>query len=201
MTTLTLDQVEAVRSRLARAHALAAMRFREAFERIPVADRTRAHLEIQAAALVESADRIRIRGGVQYDVDGDLVTPYVERGKPLFGFFEIDRTPIAIFEYWLVISEILASPAWRVTKIVAVAGEYDDALRRMESPQIVRALPPPLLPVVDLRDDHTAMLDVTLYTRAGEERIERRSLLLDPHNEFVFHGRVLLAEGRAGVAV
>jgi len=201
MTQLTVDQVAAVRSRIARAHALAALRFRESFDSIAVADRTRAHLEIQAAALIESADRIRIRGRVQYDVNGDVVAPFVERGKPLFPFFDIDRTPLSVFEYWLVISEILASPSWSVTKLIAIPGEYDDALRRMESPQIVRAIPPPLLPAVELRDDGTALFDVTVYTRAAEERIERRTLFLDRSNEFVFHERVLLAEGRGGVAV
>jgi len=201
VTALTLEQVDAVRSRIARAHALAAMRFREGFDGIAVADRTQAHLEIQAAALIESAEHIRVRGAIRYDVDGTTVAPFVERGEPLFPFIDIDRTPLSIFEYWLVISEILASPAWNVTKLIASPGEYDDGLRRMESPQIVRAIPPPLLPSVEMRDDGTALLDVTLYTRAGEERIERRSLLLDRGNEFVFHARALLAEGRGGVPV
>jgi len=177
------------------------MRFRESFNDLAEADRTRVHLEIQAAALIESADRIRLHGRVQYAVEGTSVAPYVERGKPLFPFFEVDRTPLAIFEYWLVISEILASPSWSVTKLIASAGEYDDALRRLQSAQIVRAIPPPLLPSVELHDDHTALLDVTVYTRAGEERIERRSLVLDAANEFHFHGRVLVAEGRGGVEV
>jgi hypothetical protein len=84
---------------------------------------------------------------------------------------------------------------------VATADEYDAALMRMHSPQIVRALIVTHLPSVDPRDDGTAMLDATVYTRAEEERIERRQLLLDVHNEFHYHGRELLAEGRGGVRV
>ena len=158
-------------------------------------------MEIQAAALLESAESVRVLGTIRYDVVDRLATPYVERGRPLFPFFDVERTEIGVFEYWLVISEILASAAWHVTKLIADAHEYDDALRRMQSPQIVRAIPPPLLPSVDLRDDGTALLDVTVYTRAGEERIERRTLALDSENEFRFHGRVLLAEGRGGVDI
>jgi hypothetical protein len=197
---LHVAEVAAVRSRIARAHALAAARFREAF----VAGEAHPevlHLEIQAAALLECAERVRLRGAIRYELADRLATPYVERGKPLFPYFDVERTSVGVFEYWLVISEILASPAWHVTKLLAEPGEVDDALRRMESPQIVRAIPPPLLPSVDLRDDGTALLDVTVYTRAGEERIERRTLALDRENEFRFHGRVLIAEGRGGVAV
>ena len=54
---------------------------------------------------------------------------------------------------------------------------------------------------VDARDDGTALLEATVYTRAEEERIERRQLLLDVHNEFHYHGRALLAEGRGGVRI
>jgi len=154
-----------------------------------------------AAALVECAEHVRVRGAIRYEIVDRLATAYVERGKSLFPFFEVERTALGVFEYWLIISEILASPAWHVTKLIAEPGEYDDALRRMQSPQIVRAIPPPLLPSADLRDDGTALLEVTVYTRAGEERIERRTLALDEQNEFHFHGRVLLAEGRGGVAV
>lgn len=173
------------------------MRFREAFPNLAESDRAKAHLEIQAAALIESAERVRLSGRVQYAVDGNVVEPYVERGRPLFGFFDVERTPLAIFEYWLVISEILASPAWATTKLIASSGEYDDALRRMASPQIVRAVPPPLLPSVELHDDGSARLDVTVYSRSGEERIERRALMLDRANEFHFHSRALLAENGA----
>lgn len=159
------------------------------------------HLEILAAALLECAGHVRVLGTIHYEIADGMTTPYVERGRPVFPFFDIERTPAAIFEYWLVISEILASPAWHVTKLIADHGEYDEALNRMTSPQIVRAIPPPLPPAVELRDDGTALLDVTVYTRAGEERIERRTLALDTENEFRFHGRALLVEGRGGVDV
>jgi len=69
----------------------------------------------------------------------------------------------------------------------------------LQSPQIVRALVASFLPSVELRDDGTASLEATLYTRADEERIERRQLLLDVLNEFHYHGRQLIAEGRGGV--
>ena len=55
--------------------------------------------------------------------------------------------------------------------------------------------------LVRLSADGSAFLEATVYTRAAEERIERRLLLLDPHNEFHFHGRELIAEGRGGVRV
>ena len=158
-------------------------------------------MEMLAGALVECAEHVRVRGTIHYEIVDNLATPYVERGEPLFPFFEVERTAAAVFEYWLIVSEILASAAWHVTKLIADPGEYDRALGRMQSPQIVRAIPPPLLPDVELRDDGTALLDVTVYTLAGEERIERRTLALDRDNEFVFHGRVLLAEGRGGVDV
>ncbi|HEV2719780.1 MAG TPA: hypothetical protein VG323_07150 [Thermoanaerobaculia bacterium] len=175
-----------------------------------------------AAALVECAEHVRVLGTIHYDVVDRLVTPYVVgsaadasrvrrgetplgqpagRRRSIFSSFEIERSETGVFEYWLIISEILASAAWHVTRLIAEPAEYDDALRRMQSPQIVRAIPPPLLPSAELRDDGTALLDVTVYTRAGEERIERRTLALDEHNEFHFHGRALLAEGRGGVAV
>lgn len=158
-------------------------------------------MEIQAAALVECAEHVRLLGAIHYDVVDRLATPYVQFDHPLFPFFDVERSAVGVFEYWLIISEILASPAWHVTKLIADAHEYDDALRRMQSPQIVRVIPPPLLPSVELRDDGTALLAVTVYTRAGEERIERRTLALDRQNEFSFHGRELLAEGRGGVDI
>ncbi len=154
-----------------------------------------------AAALLECAEHVRVRGTIHYEIVDRLATPYVERGKDVFPFFEVERTAVGVFEYWLIISEILASPAWHVTKLIAEPAEYDDALRRMQSPQIVRAIPPPFLPSAELRDDGTALLDVTVHTRAGEERIERRTLALDERNELHFHGRELLAEGGGGVAV
>jgi len=88
-----------------------------------------------------------------------------------------------------------------MTRLIATADDYDAALMRMQSPQIVRALIVTHLPSVDARDDGTALLEATVYTRAEEERIERRQLLLDVHNEFHYHGRALLAEGRGGVRV
>jgi len=207
MQTLSPDDVKRIRASLARAHALAAGRFHEAFDRqvdIAPEDRWRVHLEIQASALLETAEGVRLRDGgrIKYRVQDDrTITPYVVEGQPLFPHFVIRRTTTALFEYWLIISEILASSAWAVTKVIAVPGEYDDALRRMREVQIVRVIPGILLPSVEWRDDGTAMLQVTLYTRAGEERIERRLLALDAKNEFHFHSRELLAEAKGGVAV
>lgn len=199
MTTLSLDGVQRVRDRIARAHELANARFREAFASGPLPPK--AHLAMQAAALVECASGLRVRGEIRYDVIGDESTPYVDRGIPVYEAFDVDRSPEAIFEYWLVISDIVGATSWRMTRLVATAEEYDAALMRMHSPQIVRALIVTHLPSVDARDDGTAMLDATVYTRAEEERIERRQLLLDVHNEFHYHGRELIAEGRGGVRV
>jgi hypothetical protein len=197
VTTLSRDEVDGVRDRVARAHELAAAQFRDTF----VAGQTlpTAHLEILAAALIEYAEGVRLDGRVQYQLDGDVITPFVVPGEPLFKYFEVERTPSAVFEYWLVISEIMASNSWRMTTLIASADEYDAAIRRMQSLQIVRALIASFLPSVDPRDDGTASLDVTVYTRADEERIERRLLLLDALNEFHYHGRELIAEGRGGV--
>lgn len=144
------------------------------------------HLELLAAALVECAEHVRLRGPLR---------------REDFSSYDVDRTEAGVFEYWLIISEILASAAWHVTKLIASADEYDEALRRMQSPQIVRAIPPPFPPSAELRDDGTALLEVTVHTRAGEERIERRTLALGADNEFRFHHRVLIAEGRGGVGV
>jgi hypothetical protein len=197
MQTISLQEVKRIRGQVARAHVLAAERFRRTFVRDP-----NIHLEIQAEALLETATGVRLRDGgrIRYEIDGQLVTPYVVPGEPLYRHLAVAKTPAAIFEYWLLVSELQSSAAWAMTKLVAEQGEYDDALRRMQMPQIVKALVPSLLPAAELRDDGTAMLYVTLYSRAGEERIERRALLLDPYNEFHFHGRELLAEGRGGVA-
>lgn len=201
MTTLTLDAVQRVRDRIARAHALANERFREAFASGTGPLPPKAHMAMQAAALVECASGLRVKGEIRYDVIGDESTPYVERGKPVYEFFDVDRNPEAIFEYWLVISDIVGATSWRMTRLIATADDYDAALMRMQSPQIVRALIVTHLPSVDARDDGTALLEATVYTRAEEERIERRQLLLDVHNEFHYHGRALLAEGRGGVRV
>ena len=197
MTTVASEEVARIRDRIARAHELAAAQFRDTF----VAGKTppTAHLEILAAALLEYAEGVRLDGRVQYQLDGDTIAPFAVPGEPLFPYFEVDRTPSAIFEYWLVISEILGSTSWRMTTVIASPDEYDAALQRMQSPQIVRALVATFLPSVEIRDDGSAALEATVYTRADEERIERRLLMLDAHNEFHFHGRELIAEGRAGL--
>ena len=199
MTTIALEEVSRLRARIAEAQAMAGARFRDAFANAPLDPL--AHLELQAAALLECAEGVRARGAVHYDVANGVTTPYVVRGEPLYRFFDIDRRPEAVLEYWLIVSEIVGSSAWRVTRLIATPDDYDAALRRMQSPQLVRALVVSHLPDCDLRDDGSALLDVTVYSRAGEERIERRSLLLDPQNEFHYHGRELLAEGRGGVNV
>lgn len=204
MTTLSLDAVQRVQERIARAHALANERFREAFASGTGPLPPKAHMAMQAKALVECASGLRVNGEIRYDVIDDESTPYIEgaeRGKPVYEAFDVDRNPEAIFEYWLVISDIVGATSWRMTRLVATAGDYDAALMRMQSPQIVRALVITHLPSVDARDDGTALLEATVYTRAEEERIERRQLLLDVHNEFHYHGRALLAEGRGGVRI
>jgi len=189
--TLGIEIVNAVRARIRRAHEEAAARFRDAF--VPGETPPTLHLELLAAALLAGAYGIRAHGRGYELVEGRIV--------PHFEDFDVDRTPQAIFEYWLIISEITGSASWRMTSLIATAEEYGAALRRMESPQIVRALVASFLPSVDVRDDGTAFLEATLYTRAQEERIERRQLLLDVHDEFHFHGRELIAEGRGGVTV
>ena len=199
MTSIAFESVQAIRARIERANQIAALRFREAFAAGPLPPV--AHLRMQAAALIESADGVRLNGEIAYDVTVDLVTPYVERGKPIYPYFEVARTPEAILEYWLIVSEIEASTSWRMTRLIASAEEYGAALGRMQSPQIVRALVTQFLPEVDVRADGTAMLEVTVYARAGDERVERRTLDLDVMNEFHFHARELLAEGRGGVRV
>lgn len=206
MQTLSPDDVKRIRASMARARALAAGRFHEAFDLqhdIAPDDRWRVHLEIQASALLETAEGVRLRDGrIRYRITDDrLITPYVVDGEPLFPHFVLRRTAPALFEYWLIVSEILASPSWAVTKVITVPGEYDDALRRMRQPQLIRVIPGVLLPSAEWRDDGSAILQVTLYTRAGEERIERRMLALDANNEFHFHSRELLAEAQGGVAV
>ncbi|MEA2163790.1 MAG: hypothetical protein QOK37_1917 [Thermoanaerobaculia bacterium] len=199
MTTLSLDAVERVRARIASAHDLANARFREAFASGPLAPK--AHMAMQAAALVECASGLRVHGEIRYDVIGDESTPYIAglRDRPVYESFDVDRNAEAVFEYWMVISDIVGATSWRMTRLVATPEEYDAALMRMQSPQIVRALIVTHLPSVDVRDDGTAMLEATVYTRADEERVERRQLLLDVHNEFHYHGRELIAEGRGGV--
>ncbi len=211
MQSVSLEDVERIRNGIERGHVLAAERFRTEFARdpLPAQDAGRMHLELQAAALLECAVHVRLRseGGhlstprIRYQLDDSIATPYVTPGEPLFPYFDSPQTAAAVFEYWMLISELLASAAWRVTQVLASPAEYDVALGLMRQPQIVRALPPPFLPSAELRDDGTSLLEVTLYTRAVEERVERRTLLLDEQNEFAFHTRVLIAEGSGGVDV
>src|SRR2546423_3782107 len=98
---LKLSDIAAVRSRIARAHALAAARFRETF--VAGDTRAEAHMEIQAAALLESAESVRVLGTIRYDVVDRLATPYVERGRPLFPFFDVERTEIGVVRACLVV--------------------------------------------------------------------------------------------------
>ncbi|HET7711014.1 MAG TPA: hypothetical protein VFL80_03710 [Thermoanaerobaculia bacterium] len=209
MNPVTYEEVQRVRERIANAHAVAAERFRNEFaERpLPADEAARRHLEIQAAALLESALYVqlvprddRTAASVHYELQESIATPYVAPGEPIFPSLTFPREPAAIFEYWMLISEMLASSAWRVTSVVASGEEFDAALRIMNQPQIVRAIPPPFLPAAEPHGDG-ARFEVTVYCRAEEERVERRSLLLDASNEFVFHSRELIAEGRGGVAV
>ena len=188
MTQLSLTEVEEARRRIATAHERANARFRTAFASRPVPPIV--HLEMLAEELMGGAEGVRLEGR-SYNIAGNLITPVYEN-------FDVDRTPAAIFEYWMIISEITGSAAWRMTRVIATPEEYDEALRRMQSPQLVRALVASFLPSVDVE---RAMLEVTVYTRAGEERIERRTLALDGSNEFHFHGRALIAEGKGGVSV
>lgn len=181
MTTLSRDDVARVRERIARAHDIAAIQFRDSF--VPGETAPTVHLQMLADALIGESDGIRLRGPA-YEIREGLIVPMYEN-------FEVDRTPLSIFEYWLVISEITGSDSWRMTKLIATPEEYDAALKQMRSPQIVRALVASFLPAVE-----GSSLAVTVYTRAGEERIERRLLLLDEGNEFHYHGRELIAEGR-----
>ncbi|MBV9492635.1 MAG: hypothetical protein JOZ54_00175 [Acidobacteria bacterium] len=195
MQAIELDEVNAIRARIARAHAIAAERFRAAFAENPD---WRSHLEIQAAALLETARGVHLRDGdrIAYRIDGRVVTPYVVEDRPLWPYLVIDRTPAAILEYWLLASELAA---WSMTKLIADHAEYDAALRRIQQPQLVRALVASFLPEAEVREDGTALLEVTVYTRAGEERIERRLLTMQPDQELVFHSRELIAEGKGGV--
>ena len=181
MTSLSANDVARVRARVARAHEIAAIQFRERF----VLGQTppTAHLQMLADALIGESEGIRLNGPA-YEIRDGLIEPNHEN-------FIVERTPVAIFEYWLIISEITGSDSWRMTKLITSPEEYEAALKQMRSPQIVRALVPSFLPVVE-----DSMLSVVVYSRAGEERIERRQLFLDENNEFHFHGRELIAEGR-----
>jgi hypothetical protein len=201
---IPIEEVERIRAQVARANELAAARFRDSFAAqsdIPPNERWRSHLEIQAAALLETARDVRGHGRVHYDIMGRTVIPYIVRGEPLFRHFDIAPTPAALFEYWMVISTILASSGWSMTRVIATSDEYNRSLALMQQPQIVRALIASFLPEAEWRDDGGAHLEVTLYTRADEERIERRLLTMGADQEWTYHSRELIAEGRAGVRV
>ena len=184
MTTVSLPEVADVRARIARAHERANAEFRETF--VPGVTPPTRYLEIVARTLIEEARGVRLTGE-PYAIDNGLIVPIYEN-------FDVDAD--ALFEYWIISSEITGSPSWRMTKVIATPDEYDDALKRMRSPQIVRALVASFLPSYE----HNS-LEVTVYTRAVEERVERRMLTLDASNEFHFHSRELIAEGRGGVGV
>jgi hypothetical protein len=184
VTQVSIADVNDVRARIARAHERAAAEFRDTFI-LGTTPPTR-HLEILASHLIAEARAVRVIG-----------EPFtIEEGRIVPQHENFDVGPDALFEYWMIISEIAGSTAWRMTRVVATPDEYDEALRRMKSPQIVRALVGSFLPSYE-----RASLEVTLYTRAVEERVERRMLTLDASNEFHFHSRELIAEGRGGVPV
>lgn len=206
MQTVSIEDVERVRKQKVDASELAAERFRASFAAqsdLPPNERWRAHLEIQAGALMETARDVRLVAGarIHYDIMGRVVVPFIRRGEPLYRHFQIEKTPAAIFEYWMLISELSASPSWSLTKLVATKEEYDAALNRMKQPQLVRVLVVSFLPEAEVRADGTAMLEVTVHSRADEERIERRLLRLDEAQEFHYHSRELIAEGKGGVRV
>ena len=184
MTLLSLAEVQYVRERIARAHQRAAAEFRDTF--IPGTTPPTRHLELLASALINEARGVRVNGPA-YVIEDNLITP-------VYANFRVEQS--ALFEYWMIVSEIAGSPSWRMTRVIATSDEYDEALKRMKSPQIVRALVGTFLPSIE-RDS----VEVTVYTRAVEERIERRMLTLDASNEFDFHSRELIAEGRGGVPV
>ncbi|HEY5609920.1 MAG TPA: hypothetical protein VIL97_01830 [Thermoanaerobaculia bacterium] len=202
MTPIPLSEVTAIRERFARGRELTAARFRDAFAAsdAPPNERWRSHLEIQAASMLDALEYVSLPGAlkVHYEIDGRVIRPFVKPNTPLYPFFAIEKTPPALLEYWIFVSELSSSGAWSMTRLVATSEEYNDALARMQQPQLVRSLVAAFLPAGEFRDDGNAMLDVTLYTCAGEERVERRRLLLDENQEFHFHSRELIAEGRGG---
>lgn len=187
---VSLDEVLRIRGNIARAHAFAAHRFRESFQTSPLPPS--AHLELLATALLENAVGVRFVGAIP---------SFADRDRSIFPQFRIEQTGSALLEYWLIVNEIFASSSWAMTRLIATSDEYDEAMRRMTMPQIVRAIVIDLLPHAEWRDDGSAMLDVTVYTRATEERIERRKLMLDANQELHFHSRELLVEGRGGIGV
>lgn len=201
---IALDEVLRVRQAVEDAHADAASHFRSVFDQstLPPEERWGAYMHVRADALIAAAAHLRLRDGrILYEFDGRTVTPYVVAGEPLYPHFDVPRTASALFEYFVIVSEIFATPAWNLTKIIATSDEYDTALATLNQPQIVNAMFRTFLPEADIRSDGTSMLSVTLCTRAGEERVERRTLSLAADNEFRFHSAMLIAEGRGGVAV
>jgi len=222
VTAISLESIRDLRARVDRARALAAARFRDAFESqtsVAPDERWRAHLEIQAACLLETANEVRLKPAhrvafvfpeptihqaIVVASDVHVVPPEVARmpaRQSFYPYFEIERTPTALVEYWLLTSEMNGSAAWAVTRLIASAEEYRDALKRMDSPEIRQALRVSWLPDARWEADGTAKLDVTVSTRAGAERVERRQLFLDRDQEFDIHARDLIAEGRGGVDV
>jgi len=222
METLTLEQVQAIRARFAQAREIASMRFRESFAMqtdLPPNERWRTHLEIQAASMLDVLQGVSLPPELRivYLTEDRLIHPVViardvpppqiedraklEPSTSLFPFFRIDRSVAALFEYWTFTSELQASASWQMTRVIATGEDYNAALNRMKEPQLVKPLFVSYLPSGEFREDGTALLEVTVYTRAAEERIERRELLLDQNKEFHFHGRDLIAEGRGGVTV
>jgi len=227
METLTPGDVAAVRKRFDRAREVTAARFREAFAAQPATiaanERWRMHLELQARALLEQLSEVTIPPDheLHYVISeerGRWIAPIVvaaegidpagaATGNPqdprtgLFPFFRIGRSGVALLEYWMLITELLGSTESRMTKLVASSAEYDEAIGRMEQPQFVRALFLEFLPSYEWRANETALLELTLYSRAGEERIERRHLMLDEAQEFQFHSRDVAVEGRGGIRV
>lgn len=220
METLPFEQVEAIRGRFAQAREIAAARFRDSFAQqtdLPPNERWRAHLEIQATSMLDVLQGVSLPPELRVSyliedrlihpivIAADVVTPSIndraklEPSASLYPFFRIDRTVAALFEYWIFTSELLASSSWQMTRVIASSEEYNAALSGMKQPQLVKPLFVSYLPGGEFREDGTALLEVTLYTRAAEERIERRELLLDSRQEFHFHGRELIAEGRGGV--
>jgi len=220
--TLPLAEVDAIRSRFAQGREVAAARFREAFASatgIPPEERWRAHLEIQAAAMLGIMKGVSLPSEyvLRYLIQERpqrLIFPYVAaRGatiQPAFGeelrperalypFFRIEKTLSAVFEYWIFTSELMATSAWAMTKVIATPVEYDAAIAAMKDPQVLKPLFVSILPRGEFRTDESVMFEVTVYSRFGGERLERRELLLDPLQQIHFHGRDLLVEGKGGV--
>ena len=81
-----------------------------------------AHRAMQAAALLECAQGVRVRRR-------DPVRRHRRREHavsssadvPVYEAFDVDRNPEAIFEYWLVISDIVGATSWRMTRLIATA--------------------------------------------------------------------------------